>query len=147
LNELFLLNLTVDQLLNYARKLGSDCAFFLNNESAFAVNTGDELVLLALDLKPYQLIIEYPDIHIGTKDAYSGIVPLSSKNCLKDIISQPIEDWINLVKNDFENSVFPLHPSIKKLKNKMYADGAIFASMTGSGSAVFGFFPPIISVF
>ena len=101
---------------------------------------GDEFENIELDLTPYQLKIEYPNIHIGTKEAYSGIVPLSSKQCLKDIISKPIEEWKSFIENDFEKSVFPSHPSIENVKKKMYADGAVFASMTGSGSAVFGLF-------
>ena len=140
LNELFKLNLTVDQLINYARELGSDCAFFIENKPVYAFNKGDEFENIELDLTPYQLKIEYPNIHIGTKEAYSGIVPLSSKQCLKDIISKPIEEWKTLLENDFEKSVFPSHPSIENVKKKMYADGAVFASMTGSGSAVFGLF-------
>tara|TARA_B100000809_G_scaffold266808_1_gene331808 strand:+ start:3552 stop:4310 length:759 start_codon:yes stop_codon:yes gene_type:complete len=140
LNDLFNLNLTVDQLVNYAQKLGSDCAFFIENKPVYAFNKGDEFECVDLDLRSYQLKIEYPNIHIGTREAYSGIVPLSSKQSLKDIISKPIEDWKTLVENDFEKSVFPSHPSIENLKNKMYSDGAIFASMTGSGSAIFGLF-------
>jgi len=140
LNELFNLNLTLDQLVNYAQKLGSDCAFFIQNKPVYAFNKGDEFKNVELDLTSYQLKIEYPNIHIVTKEAYRGIVPLSSKQSLKDIISKPIEDWKTLVENDFEKSVFPLHPSIENLKNQMYSDGAIFASMTGSGSAVFGLF-------
>ncbi|MEJ6735929.1 MAG: 4-(cytidine 5'-diphospho)-2-C-methyl-D-erythritol kinase [Flavobacteriales bacterium] len=140
LNELFKLNLTVDQLINYARELGSDCAFFIENKPVYAFNKGDEFENIELDLTPYQLKIEYPNIHIGTKEAYSGIVPLSSKQCLKDIISKPIEEWKSFIENDFEKSVFPSHPSIENVKKKMYADGAVFASMTGSGSAVFGLF-------
>ena len=140
LNELFNLNLNVAQLVAYARKLGSDCAFFIENTPVYAFNKGDEFKKIELDLTPYSLKIEYPNIHIGTREAYSGVVPLSSIQSLAVIILKPIEEWKTLVKNDFEKSVFQSHPSIKTLKDKMYADGAIFASMTGSGSAVFGVF-------
>lgn len=140
LNDLFNLNLTVDELINYARKLGSDCAFFIENTPVYAFNKGDDFEKIELNLTDYQLKIEYPNIHIGTKEAYNGIDPLSSKQCLKDIISKPIEEWKTLLENDFEKSVFPSHPSIENVKKKMYADGAVFASMTGSGSAVFGLF-------
>jgi len=140
LNDLFDLNLSVEKLINYARKLGSDCAFFIENIPVFAFNKGDEFEKIALDLSSFHFKIEYPNIHISTSEAYSGIIPLSAKQSLKGIISKPIEDWKKLVRNDFEKSVFPSHSSIEKLKNKMYTDGAIFASMTGSGSAVYGIF-------
>jgi 4-diphosphocytidyl-2-C-methyl-D-erythritol kinase len=140
LNDLFSLNLGVEELINYARKLGSDCAFFIENKPVYAFNKGDEFENIDFDLSQFHLKIEYPNIHVGTAEAYSGIVPISSKQNLKDIVNTPIKGWKSFIKNDFEGSIFPNHPSIKKLKDKMYADGAIFASMTGSGSAVFGLF-------
>ena len=140
LNEIFHLNLSVLQLIDYARKLGSDCAFFIKNEPVYAFNKGDEFENVELDLTQYLLKIEYPSVHISTREAYQGILPLSSKEKMREMIRKPIEDWKKLVTNDFEKTVFPSHPSIENLKNKMYTDGAIFASMTGSGSAVFGIF-------
>lgn len=140
LNELFNLRLTVEQLIKYARKLGSDCAFFIENKPVFAFNKGDEFEPITLDLSHYELRIEYPNIHVSTTDAYSGILPKPSEVCLKTIIKSPRNFWKTSVSNDFEGSVFPVHPSIKLLKEKMYTDGAIYASMTGSGSAVFGLF-------
>lgn len=140
LNELFNLHLSNEKLIDYARKLGSDCAFFIENKPAYAYHRGDKLETIDIDLSSYKIEIEYPDIHIGTTEAYSGIVPVLSKENLKDLIKQPIEGWKSSIKNDFEESVFPLHPSIEELKKKMHTKGAIFASMTGSGSAVFGIF-------
>ena len=140
LNDLFELNLTTTQLLYYARKLGSDCAFFVENKPVYAYNKGDEFEDLILDLSCYDIKIEYPNIHIGTAEAYSGIVPKLSEQNIKDLIKEPILNWGRTVLNDFEKSVFPSHPLIKKTKERMYNDGAIFASMTGSGSAVFGVF-------
>lgn len=140
LNELFELNITNKKLINYAQHLGSDCAFFIENKPVYAYNKGDEFELIDLDLSAYEIKINYPDIHISTSEAYSGIVPQPSSEQLKQLIKQPIESWRDKIKNDFEKSIFPNHSKIKELKAKMYHDGAKFASMTGSGSAVFGVF-------
>jgi len=140
LNEKFELKLTVEQLVDYAKKLGSDCAFFIENKPVYAHHKGDEFENVKIDLSSYQLKIKYPNIHIGTSEAYSGIIPQASANSLKELVETPIDNWKTLIKNDFEDSVFPLHDKIEILKLKMYSDGAIFASMTGSGSAVFGIF-------
>jgi 4-diphosphocytidyl-2-C-methyl-D-erythritol kinase len=140
LNELFMLNLSSAQLIKYAKKLGSDCAFFIDNKPVYAYHKGGEFEAINLDLSSYDVKVEYPEIHIGTEDAYSGIAPVSSKENLKELIKQPVDNWRLLIRNDFEKSVFPKYPSIAKLKQKMYSDGAIYASMTGSGSAVYGIF-------
>jgi len=140
LNELFELNLTSVQLVKYAKQLGSDCAFFIDNVPVYAYNKGDDFEFIDLDLSSYEIKIEYPKIHIGTKEAYTGIVPVSSQKNLKELINQPIENWKSSIINDFEKSVIPQYPLVEELKQKMYLDGAIFASMTGSGSAVYGFF-------
>lgn len=140
LNELFELNLTSNQLIDYARKLGSDCAFFISNKPVYAYHKGDEFEPINLDLSFYKIKIQYPKIHIGTAEAYSGIIPNSSELNLKELIGNSIKDWRMVIKNDFEDSVFPQYPEIEKAKQQMYTDGAIFASMTGSGSAVYGIF-------
>lgn len=140
LNELFELNLTLEQLVNYAKQLGSDCAFFIENKPVYACGKGDEFENIELDLSAYTIKIEYPKIHIGTAEAYSGITPSPSEVNLKELIIAPINDWKKYIKNDFEASVFPQYPEIEKIKQKMYTNGAVFASMTGSGSAVFGIF-------
>jgi 4-diphosphocytidyl-2-C-methyl-D-erythritol kinase len=140
LNELFELNLTNKQLIKYARQLGSDCTFFIENKPAYALNKGDELESINLDLSTYQIKIEYPNIHIGTAEAYAGIIPQKSTINLKQAIQQPIKNWKDTIKNNFEDAVFPSHPQIKMLKEKMYAKGALYASMSGSGSAVYGVF-------
>ncbi|MBL4668050.1 MAG: 4-(cytidine 5'-diphospho)-2-C-methyl-D-erythritol kinase [Flavobacteriales bacterium] len=140
LNDLFELNLTIEQLIDYARKLGSDCAFFIKNKPVYAFNKGDKFENIALNLSNYELKIEYPNIHIGTTESYRGIVPQKSTKNLKILIQEPVINWKDSIKNDFEDSVFPVHTKIEKFKLQMYIDGAIFASMTGSGSAVFGIF-------
>jgi len=140
LNDLFCINLSNEILIDYAKKLGSDCAFFIENKPVYAFNKGDEFENVKLDLSKYEIKIEFPNIHIGTAEAYSGIVPVSSEINLKDLIQLPITDWKSSIKNDFEESVLPKHSLIKILKEKMYANGALYVSMTGSGSAVFGIF-------
>ena len=140
LNQLFELHLTDEQLINYARKLGSDCAFFIKNILVYAFGKGDEFEPIDLDLSKFNIKIEYPNIHVGTVEAYAGVKPKPSSKSLKDLIKLPIENWKNSIKNDFEDSIFFNHPQIKVLKEKFYNESAIYASMTGSGSAVFGVF-------
>ncbi len=140
INDLFELKLTDEELINYARKLGSDCAFFIKNKPVYAFNKGDEFEELELDLSAYEIKIEYPNIHIGTAEAYAGIKAKAPIKNINTLIAEPIENWKNIVKNDFEDSIFSNHPAIKDLKEKMYNYGAVYASMTGSGSAVYGVF-------
>ncbi len=140
LNDLFELNLSNEKLIGYAQELGSDCAFFIENKPVYAYHKGDEFSEVDLSLDAYDIKIEYPNIHIGTAEAYAGIVPKLSDQNLKELVRTSIGNWKETIQNDFEQSVFPNHPSIKKVKESMYIDGAIFASMTGSGSAVFGLF-------
>ena len=140
LNELFEMQLSNKTLTQYAQQLGSDCAFFIENKPVYAFNKGDEFEDVILDLSNYEIRIEYPNIHVSTQEAYSGISPQHTTSQLKELIAQPIENWKNTMKNDFENSIFSNHPEIEKIKSNMYKDGAKFASMTGSGSAVFGIF-------
>lgn len=138
LNQLFELNLTDEQLINYARKLGSDCAFFIKNQPVYAFGKGDEFEPITLELSKFNIKIEYPNIHVGTAEAYAGVKPNKSEINIKETIQLPISEWKNKLKNDFEDSIFPNHPQIKALKEKFYSEGALYASMTGSGSAVFG---------
>lgn len=140
LNDLFKLGLSTKQLVNYAKQIGSDCAFFIENKPVYAYEKGDELEDIKLDLSSYEIKIEYPEIHIGTAEAYTGIIPNPSEVNLKKSIKQPLVEWKSVIKNDFENAVFPNYPEIEEIKQNMYSNGAIFASMSGSGSAVFGIF-------
>lgn len=140
LNDLFQLNLSSLQLEAYALQLGSDCPFFIQNQPAIATGRGEGLELIDLDLSGCTLAIHNPGIHISTKEAYAGITPKQPEISVADIISRPIQEWKDLLHNDFEDSIFPSHPAITQLKQDMYAAGAIYASMTGSGSTVFGLF-------
>lgn len=140
LNDLFKLGLSTEQLEAYALQLGSDCPFFIQNQPVIAKGRGEDLQAIDLDLSGYHLAIHNPGIHISTKEAYSGITPKQPEHSISDIISRPIGNWKDLLHNDFEDSIFPSHPQIQQLKEDMYNAGAIYASMTGSGSTVFGIF-------
>ncbi len=140
LNEQFQLKLSRAQMEDYVRPLGSDCAFFVNNQPVFAYEKGDRFREVTLSLKGYHLTILYPPIHISTKEAYSGVVPEKPEIRVEEVIKKDIGQWKDLLKNDFENSLFPKYPVLKELKELFYANGAVYASMTGSGSAVYGIF-------
>ncbi len=139
-NELFSLNLTEEQLIQYASRLGSDCAFFIKNKAALGLERGDVLQELNFSLDNYSLKIIVPPIHVSTAQAYAGVVPQKSENDLITLLKQPIETWKGTIHNDFEKSVFEKFPRILDIKNHLYEKGAVYASMSGSGSSVFGIF-------
>ena len=144
LNEMFDLGLTDSQLEQRAARLGADCAFFIRNQAAYATGIGNILDPIEIDLSDYRIAIEIPDEeHVSTKEAYSGLnhnLFGTHRPDLREAVKQPIERWRHLIVNDFESSVFPAHPAIASLKEEMYRRGALYASMTGSGAAVFGIF-------
>ncbi len=140
LNELFELHLTAEQVKDYARKLGADCAFFVQNKPVFAKEKGDVFESLALELSDHNCLIVYPEIHITTAEAYGKIKPQPAAIPLKGAIKNGMETWQKTVTNSFEEALFPTYPILPELKNLLYEKGAAFASMTGSGSAVFGVF-------
>lgn len=142
LNERFSLNLSTEQLETYAATLGADCAFFIRNEPTFAEGIGNIFSPIPLSLKGYQLVIIKPDIFVSTREAFSQIRPQRPEHSLCDSLARPIEEWKECVVNDFEASVFPQFPTIKKIKEELYRQGAVYASMSGSGSSVFGLFKP-----
>ncbi|MES2134564.1 MAG: 4-(cytidine 5'-diphospho)-2-C-methyl-D-erythritol kinase [Bacteroidota bacterium] len=140
LNTQFNLNLSEEERLNIARPLGSDCAFFIKNRPIFAHHKGDVFKDIALDLSAYYIAIVFPNVHSNTKEAYSLVKPKQSKVSLLDIISQPVNTWKNIMVNDFEPSIFTKYPTVENTKQQLYNAGAVYASMSGSGSAVFGLF-------
>ena len=140
INQKFKLGLDTQQLLKYALKLGSDCPFFIINKAAYATGRGEKLETVQLDLSDYNIVLINPGIHINTGWAFSRISPGSSKYTLKQIVDTPVSTWKDIVINDFEVPVFREFPAIKELKEQFYNKGAIYASMTGSGSTVFGLF-------
>ncbi|MGQ7867970.1 4-(cytidine 5'-diphospho)-2-C-methyl-D-erythritol kinase [Sunxiuqinia sp. sy24] len=140
LNELFQLELTEEQLLNYALQLGSDCPFFIRHKPAFAQGRGELIEEIALNLAGYYLVVVKPSIHISTPEAYQDIVPAMSRISLKALVHFPLSKWKGNLQNQFEHSVFVNHPEVKEIKEKLYQLGAAFALMSGSGSAVYGLF-------
>lgn len=146
LNEMFFGGLSATELEQRAARLGADCAFFIQNQPAYATGIGDVLKPLELRIKNEELriVIEIPEgEHVSTKEAYSGLkrdLFGTLRPDLREAVKQPISEWRDLIVNDFETSVFPTHPAIAALKEEMYRRGALYASMTGSGAAVFGIF-------
>jgi len=138
LNELFELNLTNNQLEKYALKLGADCPFFIENTPKYVTGIGEKMMNINFDLSSYKLKFIFPLLHISTAEAYAGVIPKKDETNLVDLISKPIAKWKEKVKNDFEVSAFKKHPELSKIKVNLYADGAIYASMTGSGSVIYG---------
>lgn len=142
LNEKFGLKLSEQQLIDYAARLGADCPFFILNRPVYAEGIGERLQPIDLSLKGYWLAVVRPDIPVPTKEAFSRIVPKRPQRNCREIVMQPVETWHRELKNDFEESVFALHPEIGAVKEQFYGMGALYAAMSGSGSAVFGLFPP-----
>ena len=140
LNELFKLELSIVELEYYALQLGADCPFFIENSPKYITGVGEKMLNINLDLSTYKLKFIFPVLHISTANAYELIIPNFPKSNLLDLINQPIENWKLIVKNDFEISAFSKYPQLKKMKENLYADGAIYASMTGSGSVIYGVF-------
>lgn len=140
LNEKFNLGLTDDQMEDYVRPLGADCAFFIKNSPAFAKGKGDEFSRLKLDLSAYYFVLVKPYIHVSTAEAYRGIIPKKPEVSLEELIHLPLADWRQHIFNDFELSVFNSYPQIAAIKEMLYHKGAIFSLMSGSGSSVFAIF-------
>lgn len=140
LNEKCKLNLKTEQLIDYALRLGSDAPFFIINKPCYATGRGEILQPIKIDLTTYKLLIINPGIHIDTKWAFTKISPKEPNISIKEIMSQPIENWKELLHNDFELPVFAEYPEIAKLKNELYRQGAKYASLSGSGSTVYGIF-------
>lgn len=140
LNDTFSLGYTHDQLRHLAAQLGADCPFFIDNTPSFATGTGDVLEPVQINLDPYFLLLVKPDIAVSTKEAYGMITPRQPEVSLKEIIKKPVHEWKDWMKNDFEVPVFKKYPEIWAIKQQMTELGAIYAAMSGSGSAVFGIF-------
>lgn len=141
LNQLFRLDLSNKAMQEICTELGSDCSFFIDNKSALVSGRGEQLNSIELNLAGYQIVVVYPDIHIHTGEAYAAIRPdINKTGQLAGIVQQSIDEWKNKITNDFEISAFDLYPELKVIKEHLYEQGAIYASMTGSGSALFGIF-------
>ena len=143
LDERFRLNIGIPEMERYAAKLGADCAFFITADPSYAEGIGD--VLMPVDvpgagLGGYYLAVVKPSVAVSTRDAYAAIVPKTPSKCCRDIVRQPIETWKDELVNDFEAPIFKLHPELAEIKEKLYQQGAKYAAMSGSGSALFGIF-------
>lgn len=140
LNDLFDLKITNKMMEDFARQLGSDCAFFIKNKAILASGKGDLFAPINVNLSEYNIVIVKPNIHISTPDAYSWVKPIAKERALKDIIGLPVNKWKGNLVNDFEKEVFQHFPQIEAIKNKLYKLGTEYAAMSGSGAAVFGIF-------
>jgi len=141
LNKLFSLDLSIKELHDLALEIGSDCPFFIHNAPSFVEGRGEIIHPSLLDLKGFYIKIIKPDIHISTAEAFANLklesikAPLSSESTIEYLLTNQ-----QLIKNDFESSVFAIHPKIQDLKDLLIEEGAVYASLTGTGSAVYGIF-------
>lgn len=141
LNEKFFLGISWGEMHHYARQLGSDCSFFISNKPAYAEGRGDQYESLLLNLSEYYIALIYPNVHINTAMAYSGVQPHPPVRSLEeDILQLEPAEWKDKIHNDFEDSVFVKFPELKRIKETLYGHGALYAAMSGSGSTVYGIF-------
>ncbi|WP_374951412.1 4-(cytidine 5'-diphospho)-2-C-methyl-D-erythritol kinase [Mucilaginibacter sp.] len=140
MNEKFSLGLSADRMMDYARLLGADCAFFIESKPVFAFEKGDEFEPVKLDLSGYFIVLVMPDEHVSTAEAYRGVKPAPVSESLYELIKTPIANWKRTIKNEFEGHIFRDHPVIRGVKAELYEHGALYASMSGSGASVFGIF-------
>jgi 4-diphosphocytidyl-2-C-methyl-D-erythritol kinase len=140
LNSFAGLNLSLNQLEKYAARIGADCPFFIRNKPVFAQGTGNVFTPINLSLQGYYLVLVIPDIPVSTREAYAKVNPKQPDFPLLETIQLPVGEWKTRLVNDFETGIFEQHPEIAAIKRKLYARGAIYASMSGSGSSVFGIF-------
>lgn len=142
LNEKFKLSIAEEKLEKYAAQLGSDCAFFIANKPVFAFEKGDQWKNINLpNLENFNLVIVYPQINVSTFLAFQNVKKRGKSEHLYENYNLPLIEWQSKIENDFENSIFPFHPILSKIKAKMLEKGALYSAMSGSGSSVFGIFP------
>ncbi|WP_353722400.1 4-(cytidine 5'-diphospho)-2-C-methyl-D-erythritol kinase [Dyadobacter sp. 676] len=140
LNQLFSLDISIEEQENYARRIGSDCAFFIRNRPVYCFEKGDKFDVIDIDISGKWIALINPGIHISTVEAYSGVVAKRSTEDLRNILRKPIQEWKDRVTNDFEATLFKKYPLLKEIKEKLYDLGAEYAAMSGSGSTLFGIF-------
>jgi 4-diphosphocytidyl-2-C-methyl-D-erythritol kinase len=140
LDQNFQLGLGLEKLLEYAVLLGSDCPFFILNRPCLASGRGEVLAPIRLDLSAYSLVLVHPGVHISTAWAFSQIIPRLPERRISEIIQEPITNWSTKLMNDFEAPVLREYPNLATIKEKLYTQGALYASLTGSGSSFFGIF-------
>ena len=140
LNDMFQLGLSEQQMMDYAARLGADCAFFVKSRPCYAEGIGERLEDISLDLSEWYIGVVRPDIPVPTKEAFARIRPHYPKKNCREVVMQPVETWKEGLINDFEESVFAQHPELADIKKRLYDMGATYAAMSGSGSALFGLF-------
>lgn len=140
LDLFFNLSISIGQLEKYAAQIGADCPFFIQNKPVFATGTGNEFHNVNIDLSQFEIVILKPSFSVSTAEAYKNVVSQKPLAELTELVKMPEESWKDCIINDFEKSVFPSFPQVLKLKQLLYESGAVYASMSGSGSAVFGLF-------
>jgi 4-diphosphocytidyl-2-C-methyl-D-erythritol kinase len=140
LNDLADNPLSGKRLTELAAILGSDCPFFLNAQTSLMEGRGEILTPLFLSMEEIYLVLLFPEIHVSTQEAYAGVDPAIPPQQLKEIIKEPMNRWVELIENDFEKSVFRHHPRLGSLKQELYSMGATYASLSGSGSSLYGLF-------
>ena len=147
LNELFGLSLEPSALEHYAAQLGSDCPFFIRNQPQMAYGTGIRLEEISLDVSGKHIVLVYPNVAVTTAEAYANVHPRERDTSLAEPLQTlPMTDWKDHIGNDFEASVFSQHPVLAEIKEHLYEHGATYASMSGSGSTVYGVFDKAITL-
>lgn len=141
INAYFSLHLSDQELAHLALELGSDCPFFIYNAPCLAKGRGELLTPIPLDLSNYSIQVVCPKVHVSTAGAFSKITPKQAPFLLQDLVHLPIQKWKDNVFNDFEGPIFSHYPILSQIKQKLYDEGALYASMSGSGSAIYGLFP------
>ena len=140
INSFFSLGMTTDQMKELASRLGSDCAFFIDNTPKYATGRGEIMQSVPSVLDGYKIKVIKPLFNISTKEAYSKVKPQTPKTSLLEDYKRPVKEWKDYIKNDFEQFLFTEHPELQRYKDALYESGALYAAMTGSGSALFGIF-------
>lgn len=141
LDQMFRLHVGSERLAAFAARLGADCPFFLHNVPMYARGTGDILTPISLSLSGCRIVVVKPPVSVSTREAFADIIPTQPEQTLEEKIRRPLGEWKDIVTNDFEKSVFARHPELKAIKEQLYSSGALYASMSGSGSALYGLFP------
>lgn len=140
LNRKFLLGMSTAELMEHAVQLGSDCPFFVESTPAYVTGRGEHLESIELNLAGCWLLLIHPGIHISTAEAFGMIQPKTLSGLLKDYVRLPVEQWKGHIFNDFEQPLVERHPLVGQLRDSLYEAGAMYAAMSGSGSAVYGLF-------
>ena len=140
MNDKFGLKLNSTRMEKYASQLGTDCSFFIQNKPVFAFERGDKLKVANIDLSTYYMVLVMPAIHVSTAEAYHGISFGKALRSLSELIKLPVQEWRSLISNDLEETAIAKYPAIGLIKKALYNAGALYASMSGSGSSVYGIF-------